>query len=143
MGRLATWWVTTLVAAAVAVPSVRRPGVRAGRAGRAERRADEPAGAPSVGIRVRPSVVDAGRPVVLTGVVRRAAPRSQVRLETRAAGGWRRIAIDRTNRHGRYGFSTVPPRGDSTFRVILPRRKGQSRARSDARRPSVRRGRLP
>ena len=134
MGRLTTWWVTTLVAAAVAVPSYAAPVPVAGPPGlpgpsgpTAER---EPAAPPSVGIRVRPSVVEAGRPVALSGTVRRAAPHSQVRLETRTAKGWRRVAAARTNRFGRYGFRTVPPRGDSTFRVVLPRRKGQAQARS-------------
>ncbi|MBD3923497.1 hypothetical protein IEZ26_02600 [Nocardioides cavernae] len=129
MGRLATWWVTTLVAAAVAVPSYAAPvpGPSGPSGSSSERTHAVP---PSVGIRVRPSIVDAGRPVALTGMVRHVAPRSQVRLEIRTAGGWRRVGVDRTNRFGGYGFRTVPPRGDSTFRVLLPRRTGQSRARS-------------
>lgn len=132
VGRLATWWVTAVVTASVAVPSAPSSAVPVPEA--ATERA--PIARPSVDIRVRPETVTAGEPVVVRGTVRHAAPRARVRLETRAGDGWRRVAVARTNRSGRYDFTAVPQRGDSTLRVLLPRRKGQAQARS--RRVSVR-----
>ena len=130
MGRLATWWVTTLVVAALAGPSYAVP-VQESAADRVSDRASGRTPAPSVGIRVRPSrPVAEGRPVTFSGTVRNAAPRSTVRLERRTGSGWRRVAVDRTNRFGRYDLRAVPPRGDTTFRVVLPRRTGQPEGRS-------------
>ena len=131
VGRLTTWWVTTLVAAAVAVPSYAAPVPVAGCPGRAGR---PPSASPPPLRRWgsgcgRPSSTPGGRSRSRASCV---APRRARRCGSRPGPptGWRRVAVARTNRFGRYGFSTVPPRGDSTFRVVLPRRKGQAQARS-------------
>ena len=133
MGRLATWWVITVVAAALVVPSVSSAPSYAVPV--QEPTADRTSGrtpAPSVGIRVGPSsTVALGQRVVFRGTVRHAAARSRVRLERRTAAGWRRVVVDRTNRFGRYDLRAVPPRGDTTFRVVLPRLSRQPQARSN------------
>jgi hypothetical protein len=91
---------------------------------------------PSVSAVARPATVMAGERVVVKGRVRDARPRARVRLLVRDADGWQRVAATRATRAGRYRFATVPPRGDSTYRVLLPRREGHPAARS--RRVSVR-----
>ena len=78
----------------------------------------------------RPATVMSGDRVMVKGRVRHARPRARVRLVVRAADGWQRVASTRVRRTGRYRLTTVPPRGDSSYRVLVPGRDGRPAARS-------------
>jgi hypothetical protein len=123
--RVATWCVTVLVGSVLATPAYAAPARQATAPDR-----------PSVNAVARPATVLAGERVVVKGRVRHAGPRARVRLVVRDADRWQRVAVTRATRTGRYRFTVVPPRGDSTYRVLLPRREGHPAARS--RRVSVR-----
>lgn len=84
----------------------------------------------TVSITIVPSrtALEVGQSVTFTGRVSGAPAGVVVRLQRLVAGSWSTVAKTKTSPTRRYRFTTLPPKGYQSYRVVMPRQAGRPSA---------------